>query len=125
MHPDIVEIGYHNRDYFLGPWDRFRDRPWGDLAYSTHLRGQGTWDAERGERNRVTVTLATGIPEEVVRRVNLNYLDPATVDVAAYAADPDTFVERHAGEVLHRPRPSGCGAGEPDGREPSSTGLDG
>ena len=44
MHPQITEIGYHCRDYFLGQWDRFKDRPWGDLAHSTHLRGQGTWD---------------------------------------------------------------------------------
>ena len=104
MHPQIAEIGYHCRDYFLGQWDRFKDQPWGDLAHSTHLRGQGTWDPEHGERNRVTVTLATGIPEEIVRSVNLNYLDPATVDIAAYEADPDTFVEPHAGEVLYRLR---------------------
>jgi hypothetical protein len=84
MHPQITEIGYHCRDYFLGQWDRFKDRPWGDLAHSTHLRGQGTWDPDHGERDRVTVTLATGIPEEIVRSVNLNYLDPDTVDIAAY-----------------------------------------
>jgi nickel-dependent lactate racemase len=126
MHPHISEIGYHNRDYFLGQWDRFRDVPWGDLAHSTHLRGQGTWDPENGERNRVTVTLATGIPEHVVRAVNLNYLDPATVDVDAYAADPDTFVEPHAGEVLYRLRPAGAGgAGEPDGRGPDAAGMEG
>ena len=127
MHPSISEIGYHNRDYFLGQWDRFKNHPWGDLAHSTHLRGQGTWDPERGERNRVTVTLATGIPEDVVRSVNLNYLDPAAVDVAAYQADPDTFVEPHAGEVLYRlgsPR-SGNGAGEPDGRGVDLAGMEG
>jgi hypothetical protein len=39
----------------------------------------------------VTVTLATGIPEEIVRSVNLNYFNPAGVDIAAYQADPDTF----------------------------------
>ena len=50
MHPHITEIGYHCRDYFLGQWDRFKDQPWGDLAHSTHLRGQGTWDAEHGEQ---------------------------------------------------------------------------
>ena len=126
MHPQIVEIGYHNRDYFLGQWDRFKDRPWGDLAHSTHLRGQGTWDPERGERNRVTVTLATGIPEAVVRSVNLSYLDPASVDIAAYEADPDTFVEAHAGEVLYRLRPGAAGSsGEPDGRQPAPFGLEG
>jgi nickel-dependent lactate racemase len=127
MHPDIAEIGYHNRDYFLGQWERFADRPWGDLAHSTHLRGQGTWDPENGERNRVTVTLATGIPEDVVRSVNLNYLDPAEVDIAAYEADPDTFVEPHAGEVLYRlgPPQGGSGVGEPDGRGIDLTGLEG
>ncbi len=67
MHPHILEIGYHNRDYFLGQWERFVHQPWGDLAHSTHLRGQGTWDPEHGEQNRVTVTLATGIGEDVVR----------------------------------------------------------
>ena len=127
MHPSIAEIGYHNRDYFLGQWDKFRNKPWGDLAHSTHLRGQGTWDPERGEVNRVTVTLATGIPEDVVRSVNLNYLDPATVDIATYEADPDTFVEPHAGEVLYRLRPGSQGglAGEPDGRLPAAEGMDG
>ena len=128
MHPHITEIGYHNRDYFLGQWERFRDQPWGDLAHSTHLRGQGTWSPEDGERNRVTVTLATGIPREVVEAVNLRYLDPAEVDVAAYEADPDTFVEPHAGEVLYRLRPApggDGGAGEADGRNPSAAGLDG
>jgi len=125
MHPQISEIGYHNRDYFLGQWERFRDVPWGDLAHSTHLRGQGTWDPEHGERNRVTVTLATGIPEDVVRSVNLNYLDPAAVDVAAYQADPDTFVEPHAGEVLYRLRPGPGTGGEADGRDPAPAGLDG
>jgi lactate racemase len=127
MHPQITEIGYHNRDYFLGQWEQFKDKPWGDLAHSTHLRGQGTWDAEHGERNRVTVTLATGIPEEVVRSVNLNYLDPAEIDIAAYEADPDTFVEPHAGEVLYRlgtPDVS-TGPGEPDGRGIDLTGSEG
>jgi nickel-dependent lactate racemase len=126
MHPQIAEIGYHNRDYFLGQWDQFKDEPWGDLAHSTHLRGQGTWSAEDGERNRVTVTLATGIPEEVVRSVNLNYLDPADVDISAYEADPDTFVEPHAGEVLYRlGTPQASGAGEADGRGIDLAGLEG
>jgi lactate racemase len=107
MHPRIAGIGYHNRDYFVGQWDRFKDLPWGDLAHSTHLRGQGTWNPVEGERNRITVTLATGIPEDIVRSCNLNYLDPARVDIAAYEADPDTLVVPRAGEVLHRLREPG------------------
>ncbi|RSN72028.1 lactate racemase domain-containing protein [Actinomadura sp. WAC 06369] len=104
MHPEIEEIGYHCRDYFTEQWDRFRHLPWGVLAHSTHLRGAGTYDAEHGERCRVTVTLATGIPEDVVRRANLDHLDPAGVDVDAFAADPGTLVVPQAGEVLYRLR---------------------
>jgi hypothetical protein len=48
------------------------------------------------------MTLATGIPEDVVRAANLGYLDPAEVDVAAFAADGETFVVPDAGEVLFR-----------------------
>jgi nickel-dependent lactate racemase len=103
-HPQIAEIGYHCRDYFVKQWDRFKDLPWGDLAHSTHLRGAGTWDAVDGERDRVTVTLATGIPEDVARSINLDYLDPAAVDPAAWAADPDTLVVHDAGEDLYRLR---------------------
>jgi nickel-dependent lactate racemase len=104
MHPQIAEIGYHCRDYFVKQWDRFKDHPWGDLAHSTHLRGAGTYDEVDGERLRVTVTLATGIPEDQVRAINLDYLDPAEVDPATWVADADTLVVPRAGEVLYRLR---------------------
>jgi nickel-dependent lactate racemase len=103
-HPQIAAIGYHCRDYYVRQWDRFKDYHWGDLAHSTHLRGAGTYDEVHGERDRVTVTLATGLPEEQVRAVNLDYLDPAEVDVDAWAADPDTLVVPDAGEDLFRLR---------------------
>jgi nickel-dependent lactate racemase len=103
-HPAIQEIGYHCRDYFLKQWDRFERYHWGDLAHSTHLRGAGTYDPVTGEHGRVTVTLATGIPEDVVRSVNLEYLDPDSVDIAAYRADGETLVVPDAGEVLFRLR---------------------
>jgi lactate racemase len=104
-HPEIYEVGYHCRDYFVKQWDRFRVVPWGVLAHSTHLRGAGTYDETTGEeRLRVTVTLATSIPEDRVRAVNLDYLDPAEVDPEAWAADPDTLVVPRAGEDLFRLR---------------------
>ncbi|NUU25603.1 MAG: DUF2088 domain-containing protein [Streptomycetaceae bacterium] len=103
-HPEIEEIGYHCRDYFTEQWDRFKHLHWGVLAHSTHLRGAGTYDEVHGERCRVDVTLATGIPEDVVRGANLGWLDPAAVDLDALAADPDTLVVPQAGEILHRLR---------------------
>jgi lactate racemase len=104
-HPEILEIGYHCRDYFVKQWDRFKDVHWGVLAHSTHLRGQGTYDAATGQESlRIRVTLATGIPPEVCRRINVGYLDPDTVDVAAWARAPGTRVVHNAGEVLFRLR---------------------
>lgn len=105
MHPAIARVGYHCRDYFLGQPDRFADVAWSDLAHSTQLRGAGTWDPVDGESCRVTVTLATGIPEELVRSVGLDYLDPASIDVVAWEAAPDALVVHDAGEDLYRLRP--------------------
>jgi len=103
-HPEIEQIGYHCRDYFVKQWERFEHLHWSDLAHSTHLRGAGTWDPDAGERDRVTVTLATGIREQLTRAVNLDYLDPAKVDVAAWEDDPEALVVHDAGEVLYRLR---------------------
>lgn len=101
-HPPIAQLGYHCRDYFVKQWERFQGYHWGDLAHCTHLRGAGTYDEVLGERDRVTVTLATGIPEDVTRSVNLDYLDPSAVDPDAWALEPDTLVVRDAGEDLYR-----------------------
>ena len=104
-HPEILDIGYHCRDYFVKQWDRFADVPWGVLAHSTHLRGAGSYDAETGEeRLRVRVTLATQIPEAVCHAANLGYLDPSSVDPSAFAADSGTLVVPRAGEMLFRLR---------------------
>jgi nickel-dependent lactate racemase len=102
-HEEIYDIGYHCRDYFVKQWDRFSHIHWGVLAHSTHLRGAGTYDPETGEEKlRLRVTLATGIPESVCRSVNLGYLDPATVDFEAFAANAATMVVPRAGEILFR-----------------------
>jgi nickel-dependent lactate racemase len=104
-HPQIHDVGYHCRDYFVKQWERFSSVHWGVLAHSTHLRGAGTYDAATGEeRLRVDVTLATGIPADVCRAVNLGYRDPATIEVADLAGDPETLVVPRAGEVLFRLR---------------------
>jgi nickel-dependent lactate racemase len=103
-HPEILQIGYHCRDYFVKQWDRFKHLHWGTLAHSTHLRGAGTYDADTGaEHLRVRVTLATRIPEEVCHAANLGYLDPDSIDLDAERA-AGSFVVPDAGEVLFRLR---------------------
>lgn len=97
----IEEIGYHCRDYFLKQWDRFKDYPWGIVAHSTHVRGIGTF--ENGvEKCRIQVTLATGIPESVCRKINLGYRDPKTIRVEDFKGREDEgilYVPK-AGEML-------------------------
>ncbi len=93
----IDEVGYHCRDYFLGQWERFGHYPGAILAHSTHLRGQGVWDAVcKVETLRIKVTLATGISEEHCKRINLGYLDPASVDRDEWHVIPN------AGETVYR-----------------------
>ena len=99
----IDQIGYHVRDYFLKQWERFKDYSRCVLAHSTHLRGIGTF--KNGvEEPRIQVTLSTGIPEERCRRVNLGYLDPATIDMAEWEGreDEGILVVHKAGEMLYR-----------------------
>jgi nickel-dependent lactate racemase len=104
VHGELIDqIGYHCRDYFLGQWDRFAHFPWGILAHSTHVKGLGTYDAATGiERPRIQVTLATGIPRDRCARINLGYLDPATIDPDTWARGANDLVVRRAGEMLYR-----------------------
>ncbi len=101
----IERIGYHVRDYFLAQWARFADVPRGVIAHSTHVKGVGTFCDGR-EEPRITVTLATGIPEALCRKVDLGYRDPAGLDPAAWddrEGDGRLRVP-NAGEVLYRLR---------------------
>jgi lactate racemase len=99
----IEEVGYHSLPYFLHQWERFAHVPLGVLAHSTHVRGAGRWVDGR-EEPRVRVTLASRIDADTCARLNLGYLDPATVDVEAWAdrEDEGVLLVRKAGERLYR-----------------------
>ena len=98
MHPALADLGT-TAGTTSSPTGIDTALPRGELAHSTHLFGAGTYDPVHGERQRVQVTLATAIPEEVVRRANLDYRSPAEVDAEAWASDPDALVV---------PRPARC-----------------
>ena len=97
----LREIGYHCRDYFVKQWDRFKDYPWGTLAHSTHVRGQGEY-VDGIERCRIKVTLASQIDRETCELLNLGYRDPATLDPGAYEGRDGVLVVPKAGEQLYR-----------------------
>ncbi len=100
----IRRIGYHVRDYFTRQWDRFAREPKLILAHSTNVRGIGTFEGGR-ELPRVQVTLATSIPEQVCKEVNLGYRDPRSIDLNQWrSGQDDVLVVENAGQVLYRLR---------------------
>ena len=101
-HGKIIEkIGYHIRDYFVNQWDKFKKFPLGVLAHSTHLKGTGTY--ENGiEKPRIKVTLATGIPEGLCKKINLGYLDPKEISLNTWEKDKNHLLVKEAGIKLYR-----------------------
>jgi lactate racemase len=98
----LHEVGYHCRDYFLKQWDKFKNYPWGVLAHSAHVYGIGTY--ENGvETPRARVTLATGLPEETCRKINLGYRDPKSINPEEFAdrENEGVLLVRKAGEMLY------------------------
>jgi lactate racemase len=101
----ICKIGYHCRDYFWKQWDQYKEMPWGVLAHSTQVRGIGSYE-DGVEKCRIQVTLATGIPEETCKKINLGYRDPRSIvteDFAGREEDGILFVPK-AGEWLYHLR---------------------
>lgn len=101
----LDEIGYHCRDFFLKQWDVYSNYPWGVVAHSTHVKGVGTY--ENGvEKPRIEVVLATNIPEQRCKKVNLGYIDPHSVRMEDFQGREDEgilYVPK-AGEMLYRLR---------------------
>jgi len=99
----LDRVGYHVRDYFLKRMNQFRDIPRGVLAHSTHLKGIGTY-IDGVEKSRVNVILATGIPENRCKKINLGHTDPAKIRISDYQGreSEGILVVHHAGEVLYR-----------------------
>ena len=75
----LERVGYHVADYFQTRMQQFRDVPRGVLAHSALVKGEGSY-RDGVERPRIDVVLATGLSAEVCERINLGYLDPATLD---------------------------------------------
>lgn len=99
----IYQVGYHTLPYILSQWDHFKQFPLGVLAHSTHVRGSGVMEAGV-EKANVHVTLSSKISAEDCARLNLGYLDPASVRLDEWKNREEEgilYVPR-AGEVLYR-----------------------
>ena len=73
------------------------------MAHSTHVKGIGSYENGK-ESPRIQVTLATGIPEDLCREINLGYRNPATIDPADWQnrEDESILYVPKAGEMLYR-----------------------
>jgi len=99
----LDKVGYHVRDYFLAQKDKFSWIPGGIKAHSTHVKGTGIY--ENGiEKPRINVVLATEIPEERCRKINLGYKDYKSIDISNWEnkEKKGTLLVRNAGETLYR-----------------------
>ncbi|MFN4227970.1 MAG: lactate racemase domain-containing protein [Candidatus Ratteibacteria bacterium] len=99
----LLEVGYHTRDYFLKQWERFKNYPGCILAHSTHVKGIGTY-INGIEKPRIEVILATSIPEEICKKVNLGYIDYNKIKIEEFEnrEKEGILVVKNAGEVLYR-----------------------
>ena len=75
-------------------------------AHLAHVSYGSSRNAEGQITPRYRITLASGVTEEVCRRVNLGFLDHRTFRREDYEADPDTFVVEKAGRDLYLVRPT-------------------
>jgi nickel-dependent lactate racemase len=99
----IFEVGYHILPYFLEDWDRYKHIPLAVLAHSTHMRGSGVM--ENGvEKPNVKVTLASQISPDDCEKLNLGYLDPASINLEDWQnrEDEGVLYVPKAGEILYR-----------------------
>jgi len=75
-----------------------------NLCVAAHL-AHVSYGSRVGEGGRIEprfrIALASGVPEDVCRRVKLAYLRCADVDLEAARRDPDTLVVEHAGRDLY------------------------
>jgi nickel-dependent lactate racemase len=70
-------------------------------AHLAHVSYAGRLGADGQVEPRYRITLASGIPEEVCRRVKLGFADCGSVDIEAARRDPDTLVVDNAGRDLY------------------------
>ena len=70
-------------------------------AHLAHVSYAGRLGADGQVEPRYRITLASGIPEDVCRRVKLGFADCGSIDVDAARRDPDTLVVDNAGRDLY------------------------
>jgi hypothetical protein len=80
----------------------------GNLCVAAHLAHVSYAGMTRPDGRilpRFRITLASAVPEEICRRVNLGYVDYRTIDLNRFRSESDTFVVDNAGRDLYLVEP--------------------
>jgi nickel-dependent lactate racemase len=70
-------------------------------AHLAHVAYAGRLGPDGRVQPRYRITLASAIPEQTCRQVNLGYAPYTSIDIDAARRDPDTLVVEHAGRDLY------------------------
>lgn len=70
-------------------------------AHLAHVTYAGRMGTDGRIEPRYRITLASGIPEDVCRRVKLGFATCGSIDIEAARREPDTLVVDHAGRDLY------------------------
>jgi len=70
-------------------------------AHLAHVAFAGRTDEMGAIQTRFKITLASQVSEEICRRVNLNFMDYQTFELAGYENDADTLIVERAGRDLY------------------------
>lgn len=101
MDAAIRRIGYHSMGYVK---EFLRKNPGFSRNIAAHVvnvRGYGNYDLSTGEEKfPFKVTLATGIPEDICRKVNLGYRDPNSIHKEDFSAHGKLWIQ-NGGKYLY------------------------
>jgi lactate racemase len=75
-------------------------------AHLAHVSYAGRKGSDGHFVPKYRITLASQVEPETCRRVNLEYLDHKTFDIADYEGDPDTLIVERAGRDLYLVEPA-------------------
>ena len=98
----LDKIGYHTVDYFKKQIHKFKNISRCVMAHSSHVKGIGKY-TNGIEKSRINVYLATDIPEQRCKKINLGYINPKNIDINEWLKynEKDVLVVYNAGEVLY------------------------
>jgi len=103
-HDEVIhQVGFHVTEYFRAHMDSYTQFPRAVLAYSALVKGAGAYDGGV-EKPRVHIVLATGVPAELCKRLNIGWKDPGEIHVNEMERREDEGIKviHEAGEVLYK-----------------------